>query len=231
MRVIVACECSGAVRDAFIARGHDAISCDLKETEVPGPHYVGDARKFIANNLCDLLIAHPPCTYLAVSGSLELTRNPERIQKVNEAVEFFRYFLTVSIPLVCIENPLIMLKRTGLPICSQIIQPYYFGDPYTKRTCLWLKGLPPLMPTDIRIEARCYDERIPQRRKDGSIRYDNRIGKPHLVHLPSAWVGSRSDPTSRMHKLTATDRSRTFPGVAAAMADQWGNIKQRYGFF
>jgi site-specific DNA-cytosine methylase len=182
MRVLVACEFSGVVRDAFRARGHEALSCDLLPTETPGPHYQGDVRDILADGW-DLMVAHPPCTHLAVSGARWFT---EKAREQEEALEFVRVLLTAPIPRICLENPVsIISSRIREP--DQIIQPWEFGHGETKATCLWLKNLPPLRPTKI-VEGR--EQRI------------------HLMPPgPDRW----------------RERSKTFSGVAEAMAEQWGN--------
>ena len=160
MRVLVACEFSGIVRDAFIERGHDAMSCDLLETERPGPHYVGSVFEVIYAEW-DLLIAHPPCTYLALSGVRWLyggkgtERNPHRWASMEDASEFFQELLDAPVPRIAVENP-IQHRHAGLPKPTQTVQPWMFGTPETKATCLWLKNLPPLEPTNI------VDGRIPR---------------------------------------------------------------------
>lgn len=201
MRVLVACEFSGRVRDAFIDKGHDAISCDLIDTEALGPHVIGDFRDLLSDvyfgrsEPYDLLIAHPPCTYLCNSGVRWLfnkdgSENQDRMAKVHEAHNLFWDCLN-SFPkvaeAVCVENP-IPHKYAKLPAYTQKIQPWQFGDGETKATCLWLRGLPKLIPTNI---------------------VD---GRKQRVHLES--------PGPERSK----NRSRTYPGIAAAMADQWGNL-------
>lgn len=183
MRVLVACEYSGAVRDAFIARGHDAMSCDLLPTDAPGPHYQGDVRD-VLDFPWDLMIAHPPCTHLSVSGArhFEAKRMDGRQQA---AVSFFMMLIKADIPRIAVENPVcIMSSLYRKP--DQIIQPWQFGHGETKATCLWLKGLPKLSHTQI-VEGR--DDRI-----------------------------HRLPPTADRWKI----RSATYPGIAAAMAEQWG---------
>ena len=146
MRVLVACEYSGRVRDAFIARGHDAMSCDLLPTEVEGPHYVGDVRDVLHDGW-DLLIAHPPCTHLAVSGARHFAaKQASGVQQ--EALEFVRLLLDAPIERIALENPVsIISSRIRKP--DQIIQPWQFGHGETKATCLWLKNLPLLTPTNV----------------------------------------------------------------------------------
>ena len=144
MQVLIGCEFSGIVRDAFIEAGHDAISCDLLPTEKPGPHYQGDVLDILGNNW-DLLIAHPPCTHLAVSGARWFK---EKRLEQEMALRFVRKLMAAPIPHICIENPIsIISSRIRKP--DQIIQPWQFGHPETKATCLWLKNLPKLKPTDI----------------------------------------------------------------------------------
>ena len=225
MRVIVACECSGAVRDAFIARGHDAISCDLKPTETPGPHYQGDVCQFLNNNTCDMLIAFPPCTYLCQTSSVAYKQNPiKRLPLMQEAVAFFTYLRQQPITFIAIENP-VPMARTKLPKYTQTIQPYYFGEPWMKKTCLWLKNLPPLQPTKplshIKFDPMELREVVnrPNLREDLRKHHDL-LRRPHKASWH--YSGGKLDPTRS---------ARTFPGVAAAMAEQWGNLKQPYGFF
>ena len=169
MKVLVACEYSGAVRDAFLARGHQATSCDLLPTDSPGPHYQGDVRD-ILNDGWDLMVAHPPCTHLAVSGARWFK---DKLVEQQEALEFVRLLLDAPVPLIALENPVsIISSRIRKP--DQVIQPWMFGHGETKATCLWLKGLPKLTPTDI-VEGR--EQRIhkmppsPDRWKLRSITY------------------------------------------------------------
>jgi hypothetical protein len=196
MKVLVACEYSGAVRDAFRARGHDAMSCDLLPTDAPGPHYQGDVRDVLGDGW-DLMIAHPPCTYLSVSG-MHWTRRGLRDPKLTEdALAFVRLLMDAPIPRIAIENPVsIISSRLRKP--EQIVQPWQFGHDASKKTCLWLVGLPPLRPTRV-IEPRLVN---------GRQRWGNQTdsGQNRLSPSPDRW------------KI----RSATFPGIAAAMADQWG---------
>ncbi|WP_454260324.1 hypothetical protein [Pseudoxanthomonas mexicana] len=182
MRVLVACEYSGRVRDAFRALGHDAMSCDLLPTEVPGPHYQGDVRDVLGDGW-DLMIAHPPCTHLAVSGARHFFRK-EREQA--EALDFVRLLLAAPIPRIALENPVsVISSRIRKP--DQVIQPWQFGHGETKATCLWLRGLPLLTPTNV-VEGR-----------------ENRVHR--MPPGPDRWK----------------ERSRTFQGVADAMAVQWSH--------
>lgn len=157
MKVLVACEYSGIVRDAFIRHGHNAISCDILQTESPGPHYCGDVRDLL-NEYWDLLIAHPPCTYLTVSAARWLLDQPQlksgvlvgaaRRQAQKEAAEFFMLFANAKVKRIAIENPIgAMSSLYKKP--EQIIQPWQFGHGETKAICLWLKNLAPLVPTEI----------------------------------------------------------------------------------
>lgn len=196
MRVLIACEYSGAVRDAFRARGHDAMSCDLLPTDAPGPHHQGDVGQVLGDGW-DLMIAHPPCTYLSVSGMHWTRRGLRDPQLTENALEFVRLLMDAPIPRIAIENPVSVIStRIGKP--DQIINPYQFGHDASKKTCLWLKGLPPLKPTQV-IEPRIVN---------GRKRWGNQTdsGQNRLSPSPDRW------------KL----RSATFPGIAAAMADQWG---------
>ena len=148
MKTLVACEYSGTVRDAFIAEGHDAISCDLLPTDRPGPHYQGDVRDILCDGF-DLMIAHPPCTHLAVSGARWFK---EKQKEQAEALDFVQLLLNAPIEKIALENPIsIISSRIRKP--NQIIQPWQFGHGETKATCLWLKNLPCLVPTDI-VEGR-----------------------------------------------------------------------------
>lgn len=138
MRVLVACEFSGVVRDAFIAAGHDAMSCDLLPTDSPGPHYEGDVRDVIDDDW-DLMVAHPPCTHLAVSGARWFK---DKQQEQTEALDFVRLLMDAPIPRIAVENPVsIISSRIRKP--DQIVQPWQYGHGETKATCLWLKNLPP----------------------------------------------------------------------------------------
>ena len=193
MKVLVACEFSGIVRDAFIARGHDAVSCDLLQTERPGPHIQGDVLSVLGDGW-DLMIAHPPCTYLSYVGNRHWD-NPGRAEKREKAAEFFMALWNAPIHKICIENPLGYMSRVfARP--TQTIHPYYFGDPALKRTCLWLKNLPPLE----------YAHSIIPRPKP--IYHLKTNGK--AIHWTEAVKGGHV-------------RSKFWPGIANAMADQWSN--------
>lgn len=181
MKVLIACEFSGIVRDAFIKRDHNAISCDLLPTEKQGPHIKINVLDILHDGW-DLMIAHPPCTHLAVSGARWFK---DKIKEQEEALEFVRILLNAPIPKIVLENPIsIISSKIRKP--DQIIQPWMFGHGETKATCLWLKNLPKLVPTNI-VEGR-----------------DNRVHK---------------EPPS---KDRWKNRSRTYQGIADAMAQQWG---------
>jgi hypothetical protein len=193
VRVLVACEFSGAVRDAFTARGHDAMSCDLLPAETPGRHYQGDVRDVLGGGW-DLMVGHPPCTYLAVSGLHWNKRRPERALLTEEALEFVRLLLDAPIPQIALENPVgCISSRIRKP--DQIIQPWQFGHDASKATCLWMKGLPLLQPTDVLPGGRA------ARRANQTASGQNKLS-----------------PSKDRWKL----RSLTYPGIAEAMATQWG---------
>lgn len=148
MKVLVACEYSGRVRDAFLARGHDAMSCDLLPTDVEGPHYQGDVRDLDLAQF-DLMVAHPTCTYLCNSGVRWLHERPERWPLMREGAEFFKALLNAPVARVAVENP--VMHKYAKEIIGRghdfSVQPWQFGDPAKKRTCFWTRGLPPLVPT------------------------------------------------------------------------------------
>jgi site-specific DNA-cytosine methylase len=195
MKVLIACEYSGIVRDAFIAKGHEAISCDLLPTDQPGPHYQGDIFDILDNSF-DLMIAHPPCTHLAVSGAAWF-KYKEKEQA--EALEFVRKLLNATIEKIALENPVsVISSKIRKP--DQIIQPYQFGEPFSKKTCLWLKNLEPLKPTKL------VD-------KGEMITYAS--GRT----MPKWYADAYKLPPKERAKL----RSKTFQGIADAMAEQWGN--------
>jgi hypothetical protein len=213
MRVLVACEFSGIVRDAFIARGHSAVSVDLIDTEAPGPHVVGDILDpVVGDKVMDALdgpaelgIFHPPCTYLSNSGVRWLyggkgkVIDRERWAKMENGARFFAALLSLPIPRIAVENPIMhgyakdVIARTGAldalgRVSVTTVQPYQFGTPETKATQLWLINLPPLVPTNV---------------------VDGRTPRVHYASPgPDRWK----------------ERSRTDPGIAAAMADQWGSL-------
>jgi site-specific DNA-cytosine methylase len=196
MKVLVACEYSGTVRDAFIDKGHHAVSCDLLPTDKPGMHYQGDVFDII-NDGWDLMIAHPPCTYLSVSGMHWTNRGLRDPKLTEDALEFVRLLLEASIEKIALENPVsVISSRIRKP--DQIIQPWHFGHDASKKTCLWLKNLKPLEPTRI----------VSPRIVNGKKRWGNQTDSGQNV-LP---------PSKDRWKI----RSTTFQGIADAMADQWG---------
>jgi hypothetical protein len=198
VKVLVACEYSGRVRDAFLALGHDAMSCDLLPTDAPGPHYQGDVQDVLGQGW-DLMIAHPPCTYLASSGLHWNKRQPDRAVKTEAALQFVMALLNAPIERIALENPIGCIStRVRKP--EQVIQPWQFGDDASKATCLWLKNLPPLKPTKL----------IPGRLVNGKRRWANQTDSGQNRLSPSA---------DRWKK-----RSETYQGIAAAMAEQWGNL-------
>lgn len=185
LKVLIACEYSGAVRDAFSELGHDAMSCDLLPTESDGKHYQGDVRD-VLDFPWDLMIAHPPCTHLSVSGARHF--KAKRLDgRQQSAVSFFLALSKADIPKIAIENPVCVISSLWRKP-DQTIQPWQFGHGETKATCLWLKGLPKLEPTNI-VEGR-----------------EARIHK--MPPGPNRWK----------------ERSKTFAGIAKAMAKQWGNL-------
>lgn len=188
MLVLVACEFSGTVREAFRSRGHEAVSCDLLPSDIPGPHYQGDVRDILHQRPWDLMIAHPPCTHLAVSGARWFKG---KLVEQAAALDFVQELLDAPIPRIALENPIsIISSRIRKP--DQIIQPWQFGHGETKATCLWLKNLPLLVPTNI-VEGR-----------------EARVHK--MPPGPARWK----------------ERSRTFTGIAEAMAEQWGTITEEH---
>ncbi len=193
MKVLIACEYSGTVRDAFIAQGHDAMSCDLLPTDVLGNHYHGDVFDVI-NDGWDLMIAHPPCTHLAVSGARWFKN---KVNEQREALEFVQRLMDAPIDKIAIENPIsIISSRIRKP--EQIIQPWMFGHPEAKATCLWLKGLPALSATDVLTKPEC-----------GYWSNQTPSGQNKLSPGPNRWK----------------ERSKTYQGIADAMATQWGALK------
>ena len=181
MKVLVACEFTGVVRNAFAMRGHDAWSCDLMQTEIPGKHYRGDVRDML-NDGWDLMIAHPPCTHLAISGARHFK---DKTKEQEEALEFVKLLMNAPIEKIALENPKSIISSKIKPP-SQIVHPWYFGHPEVKSICLWLKNLPKLNSTN-RVE-----------------------GRQPVTHYtgPSFYRGQL--------------RSRTYEGLAEAMASQWG---------
>ena len=198
MRVLVACEYSGVVRDAFIGGGHEAMSCDIIPTDVPGPHYQGSVLDILDQGW-DLMIAHPPCTYLSVSGMHWTTRGLRDPKLTEDALNFVGILFNAPIKKIALENPVsVISSRIRKP--DQIIQPYEYGHDASKKTCLWLKGLPKLLPT--------------------------KFIEPRLINGKKVWVNQTD---SGQNKLAPSKdrwkiRSKTYQGIADAMADQWGNL-------
>lgn len=226
-RVLVACEYSGVVRDAFIRAGHDAMSCDLLPTERPGPHYQGDVLDILDDGW-DLMIAHPPCTYLCSSGLHWNKRVPGRDEKTHEAMLFVlnlmgEGFVDNPIPRIALENPIGRIS-TAYRKPDQTIQPYMFGHDASKATCLWLKNLPPLFPTKIvepRMVCKCGHTFASELGKYGCPNCCGESGPA----LPR-W-GNQTD--SGQNRLGPSDdrwklRSATYTGIAEAMASQWGGL-------
>jgi len=188
MRVLVGCEFSGEVRDAFRRRGHDAVSCDLEPSERPGPHIQGDVLEVLGDGW-DLAVFHPPCTHLAVSGARWFK---DKRDEQAEALEFVRRLLDAPIPRIALENPISVIS-SQIRKPDQIVQPWQFGHGETKATCLWLKNLPLLTPTNV-VEGR-----------------EARVHR--MPPGPNRW----------------RERSRTFTGIAEAMADQWDALGRMFG--
>lgn len=192
MKILLACEYSGTVRDAFAAKGHDAWSCDILPTESKGNHFEGDVLEHLDKGW-DMMIAHPPCTYLSNAGARFLypkkILNEERYKKGLEAKKFFMALYNAPIKYICIENP-ISSKIFDLPKHSQTIQPYEYGHPFSKATRLWLKNLPLLQPT-------------------------NKIKFKESTKIPGNWFNKGGKDRQK-------NRSKFFNGFAEAMADQWG---------
>ena len=193
MRVLVACEYSGIVRDAFAAKGHDAWSCDILATESPGNHCQGDVLEHLDKGW-DLMIAHPPCTYISNAGARFLypkgKLNKDRYKLGLKAKEFFMTLYNAPINKICVENP-ISSRIFALPKYTQTIQPYEYGHPVQKKTCLWLKNLIELKPTNI-------------------------IYKRQSTKIPGNWFNKGGKDRQK-------NRSKFFTGIAEAMADQWGH--------
>jgi len=195
MKVLVACEFSGVVRDAFTKKGHDAVSCDFLPSERTGKHIQGNVLDYLDDGW-DLMIAHPPCTYLSRAGTRWLfpnhILNRERYKKGLEAKGFFMKLLDVNIPKIAVENP-VPHKVFNMPKETQMIQPYEFGHPYTKRTLLWLKNLPKLRYTKL-VKPEYYIDKKGIRHSKFTANWD------------------------------AKKKSITFQGIADAMAEQWGSV-------
>ena len=203
MKILIACEYSGRVRDAFTAKGHDVTSCDLLPTEKPGKHYEGNVYDILYQDDWEMMIAHPDCTYLCSSGLHWNNKIEGRAEKTEEALEFITDLWTCGIPKICLENPVGCINtRLKFMPRPQYIQPYNFGEDASKKTGLWLKGLRPLRATK-QIEGR-------KVKKNGRIyrRWSNQTDSGQSNLGPS--------------KTRGKDRSLTYQGIADAMAKQWG---------
>ncbi|HDY87586.1 MAG TPA: hypothetical protein ENH82_05645 [bacterium] len=199
MKILIACEYSGRARDAFIAKGHDVMSCDLLPTESPGPHYQGDVMDII-NDGWDMMIAFPPCTYVARVAIIH-NHKPGRLELREKAIEFFLKLWKADIEEIAIENPR-MQKYAWQKIgkWDQVIQPYYFGDPYSKTTLLWLKKLSKLVHSPA----------------------DTLFSKSNYVDKGEFYKNTNKRTNSKWLSNNKKDRDKTFPGIANAMAEQWG---------
>ena len=196
MKVLVACEYSGIVRDAFAAKGHDAWSCDILSTESPGNHFQGDVLEHLDKGW-DLMIAHPPCTHLAVSGARWFTEGKKPWSLQEDALDFVRKLLDAPIDKIALENPVSVIS-TKIRKPNQIIQPFEYGHDVTKKTCLWLKNLPNLKPT--------------------------KIVKPDIVLVNGKKMSRMHYESFKLpSKERSKVRSKFYTGIAQAMADQWGN--------
>ncbi len=196
MKILVACEYSGIVRDAFAAKGHDAWSCDILPTESPGNHFQGDVLEHLDKGW-DLMIAHPPCTHLAVSGARWFTEGKKPWSLQEEALNFVRKLLDAPIDKIALENPVSVIS-TKIRKPNQIIQPFEYGHDVTKKTCLWLKNLPNLKPT--------------------------KIVKPDIVLVNGKKMSRMHYESFKLpSKERSKVRSKFYTGIAEAMADQWGN--------
>jgi len=255
MKVLIACEYSGTVRDAFIARGHDAVSCDLLPTDVPGPHYQGDVFEII-NDGWDLMIAHPPCTYLCSSGMHWTTRGLRDPQLTEDAIAFVGELLNAPIPMIALENPTGCIS-TRIRKYDQKIQPWQFGHDASKGTCLWLKCLPKLTATKI-IAPKGYQSvkmafdciECPDCGEPWCEEHEDHyadcpcIGPTqddaHYKAVDGYEFATLANPAPRpvwgnqtpggQNKLGPSDdrwkiRSKTYEGIANAMAEQYGSLK------
>ena len=205
MKVLIACEFSGTVRDAFIRGGHEAMSCDIEPTDVLGPHYQGDMFDII-NDGWDMMIAFPPCTHLAVSGAKHFAQK-RADGRQQQGIDFFLKVVNADIPRIAVENPVgIMSSIYRKP--DQIIQPWHFGHEAQKTTCLWLKNLPLLQHTKV---------------VDKGSFYVTKSGK----RMPS-WSHDTVGENGKKLGYNTTEikkvRNKTFQGIADAMADQWGKL-------
>lgn len=217
MKILIACEYSGIVRDAFLAKGHDAISCDLLPTESPGPHYQGSVFDILYTEKWDMMIAHPPCQFLTYAGigyfNIEKygQKALDRIASRDMSFEFFMKLYNAPIPKICIENPRGYPMKFIKP--TQMIHPFHFGEEHKKLTCLWLRGLLPLYhcATDNLFYNRTHSDEP----------------KPLTVHLRKPSKNFKGGEIKKRYftdsaTRNAKNRAKFWPLVAAAMADQWG---------
>ena len=196
MKILIGCEFSGTVRDCFIAMGHDAISCDLLPTEAKGPHIQGDVLDALYNNSWDLAILHPPCTYLSSSGLHWNNKIEGRAQKTEDALEFISKMWNAPVEKLCIENPVGCINtRLSFMPKPQYIQPYDFGEDASKKTGLWMRGLPTLQPTF--------------------------FVEPRIANGKRRWSNQSDKGQSMLGGGDGHERSVTYFGIAAAMAEQW----------
>lgn len=221
MRVLVACEFSGTVRDAFGRAGHDAWSCDLLPSDAPGPHYTRDVREVLGRGW-DMLIAFPPCTYLCSSGLHWNTRRPERSKLTESALDFVRLLLDAPIRRKALENPVGCISTRIRPP-DQIIHPWQFGHDASKATCLWLHDLPPLLPTKVvnpGYACECgtrFGHELGEYGCPGCLG-EGKVRQVWANQTPSGQ--NRLGPSADRWKL----RSMTYPGIAEAMVRQWGGL-------
>jgi len=203
--ILIACEYSGVIRDAFRALGHDAMSCDILPTETEGPHYEGDILDILYSREWNLVIAHPPCTYLSASGLHWNNRIPGRAEKTEQALEFVKLLWEAPAKRMCLENPVGCIN-TRLPFMPepQYVQPYEFGDNASKKTGLWLRELPKLVPTE-----RILGRKVTYKGKEVE-RWDNQTDSGQNRLGPS--------------EARAKERSKTYPGLAKAIAEQWSEV-------
>lgn len=214
LRVLVACEESQAVTKAFRARGHQAYSCDLQACSGGHPewHIMHDAVEVAYSGCWDLMIAHPPCTYFAAPGMHYLKTRPERIGQLEEAFTFIKALWNAPIERICLENPIGWLN-TNWRKPTQKIQPYYFGDPEMKTTCLWLKGLP-------RLNGLLEVGASPEKFKPKPLGY--RVNKNDGYTRGIYFCDRMKMDVKFDYKAAAKLKSKTFPGIARTMAEQWG---------
>lgn len=203
MKILIACEYSGTVRDAFIAKGHDAMSCDLLPSESRGPHYQGSVFDVLGDGW-DMMIGHPPCTYISYAGTAHWNK-PGRIVLRLEALEFFRQLWEAPIEKICLENP----KSCASPVIakySQSIQPFYFGDSAYKTTWLWLKNLPLLTYAT----------------QDTLFEQKTAVPPPEPIYVEKDGKKRHFTEACKGGKDVAKNRAKFWPGIAEAMASQWG---------